>query len=180
MTQSITSVRPQLDESGEYFKGYIDLVPQGDVIEILSAQAGELSSLIRSLPKRAQGFAYAEGKWSVNQLLGHVVDTEWIFGSRCLWFARGNAGPLPGMDQDEFVAGANFDSRSLESLITEFEHIRQASLVLYRSFDQEILDRFGVASDCKLSVRALMFLTAGHVKHHIDVLRDRYLPSLSG
>ena len=180
MTQSITSVRPQPDESGEYFKRYIDLVPKGDVIETLSAQADELSKLIRALPERAQGYAYAEGKWSVNQLLGHVLDSEWIFASRCLWFARGNAGPLPGMDQDEFVAGADFDSRSLTSLITEFEHVRQASLVLFRSFDQTILDRSGVASDCKLSVRALMFLTAGHVGHHIDVFRERYLPGLSG
>ncbi len=178
MTTTITCVRPRPEESGDYFKRYIDQVPECDVLEHLEAQKEELSALVRGLPAKAQGFRYGEGKWSINELLGHVVDAEWVFGSRCLWFARGNPGPLPGMDQDELVEGADFDGRSLESLVTEFEHLRSADLLLFRSFDEAILERHGVASDCKLSVRALMFLMAGHVTHHIRVLRERYLPLL--
>lgn len=178
MTQTCTTVRPQLDECGEYFMTYVDQVPQGDVIEFLEAQLAEMSAVMEGLPAKAEGFAYAEGKWSVNQWMGHILDTEWIFGSRCLWFARGNPGPLPGMDQDEFVAGADFDSRSLASMQAEFEHMRSAALILFKSFDEAALDRRGVASDTDLSVRALIFLTAGHVEHHLKVLRERYLPLL--
>jgi len=178
MSDSITSVRPTTDESGDYFKRYIDQVPAGDVLEILGAQSTELCQLIRGLPAAAHQFSYGPEKWSINQLLGHVLDSEWIFTSRCLWFARGNPGPLPGMDPDEFVAGADFDQRTLNDLISEFEHLRSAALVLYCSFGAETLNRSGVASDCKLSVRALMFLTAGHVGHHMRILRERYLPLL--
>ena len=178
MSDSITSVRPAVAESGDYFKRYIDQVPAGDVIEILEGQLAELSQLIRGLPEGAHQFSYGADKWSINQLLGHILDSEWIFSSRSLWFARGNPGPLPGMDQDEFVAGADFDQRTLTDLIGEFEHVRRAALALYRSFDEDTLNRSGIASDCKLSVRALMFLTAGHVTHHLRILRERYLTLL--
>jgi uncharacterized damage-inducible protein DinB len=178
MQDTITCVRPTLDECGEYFKIYVDQVPAGDVLEVLSSQIDELGDLIAALPANAHQFAYGDGKWSINQLLGHLLDTEWIFSSRCLWFARGNPGPLPSMDQDDFVAGANFDARSLADLVKEFKHLRLAGLQLFKSFDAEILDRRGTASGTTLSVRGLLFLSAGHAVHHLKVLRERYLPLL--
>jgi len=111
-------------------------------------------------------------------LLGHILDTEWIFTTRCLWFARGNSGPLPGMDQDEFVAGADFDSRSLSSLMSEFGHLRRGAIELFESLDEGVLSRSGVASETRLTVRSIIYLIAGHADHHMEVLRERYLPQL--
>jgi len=178
MSQTITTQRPQTSEFGAYFKPYIDRVPERDVLLVLEEQLAETTELFGALGSGAQGFAYAPGKWTVNQLLGHVLDAEWIFSSRCLWFARGNAGPLPGMDQDQFVNGADFDKRSLASLQVEFGHLRRAGLTLFQSFDEVVLDRAGEASGSHLSVRALIFLLAGHTAHHLDVLRERYQPLL--
>ena len=178
MSQPIMCGRPSPDEYSEYFGRYIERVPAGDVIEFLGAQLVEFESCFGALPEHAHHFSYGEGKWSVNQLLGHILDTEWIFTTRCLWFARGNSGPLPGMDQDEFVAGADFDSRSLSSLMSEFGHLRRGAIDLFKSLDEGVLSRSGVASETRLTVRSIIYLIAGHADHHMEVLRERYLPQL--
>jgi hypothetical protein len=167
--------RPTTDEYAPDYAAYIDLVPGDDVLQVLADQQSTTLGVLRGLAEERFAQRYAPDKWSVAELVGHVIDTEWVMTSRALWFARGAAGPLPSMEQDEFAAMARSGERSPRSLIAEYEHLRSADLVLFRSFDQAALDRRGVASGAEVSVRALLFEIAGHERHHMHVLRERYL-----
>jgi hypothetical protein len=167
--------KPQADEYAEYYGKYISLVPEGDVVETLSTQVGETLALLRSIPEARAGHAYEPGKWSIRQLVGHVIDGERIFAYRALHIARGDRASLPGMDQDEYMEHSNFDARTLESLCEEFEHVRRANVLMMRGFDAEAWARRGVASDNEFTVLALAYVIAGHELHHLGVLRARYL-----
>ena len=169
------SRRPQPDEYDACYADYVGCVPDGDVLATFATQRDELLALITGLPEGTLDHRYAVGKWSVREVVGHVIDAERVFSYRALRFARGDATPLPGMDQDEFIAGADFAHRSHASLVDEYVHLRSANIALFGSFDDEALCRTGVASDCPFTVRALIWLTAGHERHHLDVLRERYL-----
>ncbi len=169
------NVRPQLGEYASYFEGYVSLVPDGDVVELLSRQIEETTGLLRSLPESRGSHRYEPGKWSVKELIGHMSDTERVFAYRALCIARGDTAPLPGMDQDIYVAGANFDARTLADLTDEFEQVRRASLALLRPMDETAWLRRGTANNNPFSVRALAYVCAGHELHHLQVLRNRYL-----
>jgi len=130
---------------------------------------------LKCIPRDRESFSYAPGKWTMKEVIGHIIDTEWTMAGRALWIARGQSEPLPGMDQDEFVAYAAFSGQSMEELIAHYSGLRQATLALFRSFDQETLDRRGVASGSVFSVRALIYIIAGHEIHHLEILTDRYL-----
>lgn len=175
MTSVTTRRRPNPDEYHEFYAGYVALVPDGDILAILREQLGETQALLGSLPAGRHDVRYAPGKWTLKQVLGHVIDGEWIFSYRALRFARGDQTPLAGMDQDRFVDGSNHAERPLQELLREFEHLRRAGIALFESFSPEMLDRSGVASDCRFTVRALLYFNAGHLAHHLGVLRDRYL-----
>jgi hypothetical protein len=167
--------RPDKSEYFEYYGAYVDQVPDTDVIDFLREQPGEMHDLLRGLPKEKENFRYAEGKWTLKEVLGHIIDTERVFSYRALSFARGDKSPIPGIEQDDWVAGANFADRDLAHLVDEFQHIRQANVRLFGSFDEEILSRSGEASTCRFTVRAILFIVAGHAAHHMKVLRERYL-----
>ncbi len=175
---SLWTQRPGPDEFGAYYAGYVARVPAGDLIDVLTSpledDAGILARL-RAAPAATAGRRYAEGKWSVAEVMGHVVDTERVFATRAMRFARGDTTPLPGMDQDVLIQGAAFDARPLGSLLTEFEHLRRSNVVLFASLEAPVHDRRGVASDVSFSVRALATILAGHALHHMDVLAERYL-----
>ena len=125
--------------------------------------------------RRNPGARYAPGKWSLTEVIGHVVDTERVLATRAMLFARGDAKPLPGFDQDALIEGAMFDDRPLASLVDEFEHLRRANVALFGSWGEEAQARRGVASGCAFTVRALVTIVAGHALHHLDVVRERYL-----
>jgi hypothetical protein len=167
--------KPQADEYAEYYGKYVSLVPEGDVVETLSRQAGETLALLRSIPESRAGHAYEPGKWSIRQVVGHVIDGERIFAYRALAIARGDRANLPGMEQDEYMEHARFDERTLESLCEEFEHVRRANVLMMRGFDAEAWARRGVANDNEVTVLALAYVIAGHELHHVNVLRVKYL-----
>ncbi|MFT7465495.1 MAG: hypothetical protein ACI9EF_003864 [Pseudohongiellaceae bacterium] len=167
--------RPGPDEYPDFFAGYMALVPDGDIISILREQLSETLALLRDIPQSQHDFSYASGKWTLKQVLGHVMDGEWVFSYRALRFARGDQTPLPGMDQDVFADGANHAQRPLKDLLLEFEHLRRANITLFAGFTPDILDRRGTASESSFTVRALVYFHAGHLAHHINVLKDRYL-----
>jgi uncharacterized damage-inducible protein DinB len=169
------TLRPAADEYNPFYAGYIQAVPDGDVAVRMASELDTGLALYGGIPKTKRDHRYADGKWTVRQVLGHVVDTERIFSYRALCIARGDRTPLPGMDQDDYMAGADFDTRSWDSLLGEYEHLRRANLALFSSFDAESLDRRGAASGFEVSVRALVWITAGHEMHHRRVLRERYL-----
>jgi uncharacterized damage-inducible protein DinB len=168
-------IRPETTEYAEFYAGYVGLVPEDDIIKVLDAQNGELRSLFSQFPEEKGSFAYAEGKWTVKQLLSHIIDSERVFAYRFLRISRGDATPLPGFDQDVFVNGADAHARTLASLIDEFEHQRRSNVLMIAATDEEQLQRAGTASNAAVSARALAWIMAGHVRHHLNILKERYI-----
>jgi uncharacterized damage-inducible protein DinB len=167
--------KPQTNEYAPYYEKYVSLVPEGDVVETLERQLDDTLALLRGITEERAGYRYAPGKWSVKEVVGHIIDTERIFSYRALAIARGERQPLPGMDQDEYMAGADFDSRTLADLTEEFSHVRRANVLMLRGLSEEAWTRRGTASDNEVTVRAIAYIIAGHEAHHVKILRERYL-----
>ena len=167
--------RPASDEYDPFYETYVGLVPETSLDEVLDQQLEIVANLIAGLSESKADHRYAPGKWSIREVIGHVIDTEWVFSNRALWFARGNPGPLPGMDQDDFARASVYDGVALPILAEQFQSIRAAGLAQYRTFSEQILGRRGTASGGEVSVRALLYILAGHLRHHLRVLEDRYL-----
>ena len=173
MTASAT--RPEKSEYLPYYERYIARVPDGDVVATLTDQIGETLALLRSLPASVSTYRYAPDKWSVNELVGHVIDSERLFTARALRFARNDSQPLPGFEQDDFVAASGSDRRTLADLVAELEHLRAANLVFFRSLEPAAWERTGTASNNPFVVCAFPYIIAGHEAHHRRVLAERYL-----
>jgi len=167
--------RPRPDEYVPYFGTYISKVPEGDVLELLGAQGAETQRLLRGLTPTQAMHRYAPGKWSIKEVVGHVADAERVFSYRALRFARGDDTPLTSFDENKWMPFCGFDARSLSDLADELESVRRATLSLFRTFDATALERRGVASGNGVSVRALAYIIAGHERHHVGILRERYL-----
>lgn len=167
--------QPDANEYAPYYEKYTSLVPEGDVVATLTSQFADTLSFLRSLSEEQAASRYAPDKWSIKEVVGHMLDTERIFGHRAFRFARKDQTALPGFEQDDYVRAGNFDNRSLSDLAEEFELVRRANLCLLRSLDEEAWLRRGIASDNEVSVRALAYILAGHETHHLNVIRERYL-----
>lgn len=178
--QSVTATQPEANEYAPYYGKYIALVPEGDVVSTLSRQLEDTLALLGGLAEAQGDSRYEPGKWSIKELVGHVIDGEKIFGHRAFRFARGDEQPLPGFEQDDYVRAAGFDNRRLQDLTKEFELVRGANLYLFRSLDERAWLRHGTASDARVSVRAIAYIMAGHVTHHLNILRTRYLSMPAG
>lgn len=172
---TLTIARPAVNEYAPYYGRYIDLIPDGSILETLDRQHDTTMSLLRGVKEDRAAYRYAPGKWSLKEVVGHVVDFERIFSYRALRFARADQTPIPGAEQDDYVKWGNFDRRSMFDLAAEFHHLRQATLLLFRGMDDEMLSRRGTANGVEISVRALAFVMAGHERHHMEILRSKYL-----
>ena len=166
--------RPSQAEFAPFYVGYVSLVPEADVIQVLEGQAADVRLQTRAFIPAREQFRYAEGKWSVREVLGHMTDAERVFGFRAFCFSRGDENPLPGFDENDYVARAGFDRRSLADLVQEFGQLREANLTILRRLDDEAWRRMGTASGKLVSVRALAYIMAGHVRHHLHILSTRY------
>jgi uncharacterized damage-inducible protein DinB len=166
--------RPPPGEYAPFYRGYVEAVPDGDLGETLRTSLGETLALLDAAGEAGGAVRYAEGKWSVRQVVGHLADTERILAYRALRAARGDASPLPGFDENAYVAAALFDARTLASLADELAHVRIATLDLLRALDGEALARTVVANGALVSARALAWIIAGHEIHHRRILRERY------
>ena len=169
------SVKPEKSEYLPYYDRYIARVPEGDVLSTLEAQIGDTLTLLRGLPASISSYRYAPDKWSVNELVGHVIDSERIFGNRALRFARNDATPIPGFEQDDYVRNSTYDAFPLAELADEFETVRRSTIFLLRHLDEEAWTRRGTANNAEVSVRALAYIIAGHELHHREILETRYL-----
>ena len=167
--------RPEKSEAGAYYFNYIDQVPGTDVSAVLAAQLEECTALFSEISEEKSLYRYAPDKWSIRQLLNHVSDTERAFAFRALWFARGFDTPLPSYDQNIAAAGAGADAVAWALHVEEFHRVRLATISLFANMPAEAWMKTGIASDNKFTVRAMAFITAGHVTHHLKVLRERYL-----
>lgn len=170
-----TATRPGDTEYAPFYEGYVSLVPDGDIVETLARGLEETLKMLRAVPEMKAGSRYADGKWSIKEVVGHMCDTERIFAYRALAVARGDRASLPGMNQDEYMSGANFDARTLADLTDEFEHLRRATVALFRHLDEAAWSRRGTANNSEVSVRALAYILAGHEAHHAQIIRNRYL-----
>ncbi len=161
-------------EYNAFYQTYIDKLPNEELIKILKDQKTEYVSFLKGLKEDDLKHAYAEGKWTVAQVLQHVIDTERIFQYRALTIAREDLTPLPGFDHDAYVPASKANRRSLESYISEFEAVRDAGVTLFKSFEEDMSGRVGEASKSQLSPRAAGFISAGHQKHHLLLFKSHY------
>ena len=166
--------RPEAGEFNEYYAGYIAKVPDGDVVDLLDAQFPDTVRLLDSIPEEAETSGYAPGKWSPRQLVGHLIDSESMFANRILWIARSPQIELPGMDQDEWVENSNAGDRPLAVLTEDWAAVRAQTLRLARSVPDELLPQSGVASGHPVSIRGLLWIIAGHERHHRSALKRLY------
>ena len=168
--------RPAPSEYATWFDRYISLVPDGPIVEMLERQHEETLSLLRGLPPEKAIHAYAPEKWTVAELVGHVADSERVFACRALCFARGETQGLPGFDEKMYAANAkDRGSVPFSAVIDDYAAVRRATLSLVRGFTPEAWERRGIANEKEITVRAQAWVIAGHERHHVKVLKERYL-----
>jgi uncharacterized damage-inducible protein DinB len=168
-------ILPKPDEYVEFYAGYMKMIPHDNIIQLLEEGRDSLQRIINSLPVEKGNYSYADGKWSIKELLGHLADAERVMSYRAMSIARGEVQSLPGFEQDDYVNAADFNKRSLSSFADELLNLRNANLALFKSFDEETLARRGKANNYEFTVRAFMFIIAGHELHHLKILKERYL-----
>jgi DinB superfamily len=173
-----TSVRPASTEYAPDYARYVDLVTEADVIAALENQFKAARGLFASVPEEKARYRYAHDKWSIKEVLGHVVDAERVFSYRALRFARYDSTELPGFDQDTFAANANFDNLPLHDILREYEAVRMSTVLLFKHLASDAWTQQGIANGNPITVRAVAFAIAGHELHHLGILRSKYLPGL--
>ncbi len=171
--------KPKSNEYNPYYEAYIGLIEEGDLLVFLSRQVDRGIDLLSNFEDHPD-LAYEHGKWTVKELLQHIIDTERIFATRALRIARGDKTPQPGFDQDLYAANVDLASRTLEDVTAEFVAVRGSTFALLRGLNGASLELTGTASDSPVSVRALFYMICGHAEHHLNILRDRYVPALDG
>jgi len=169
------TMRPEPSECAPYYRDYVNAVPEGHIIDILEQQLSDTLLLLGDLSPERPDFRYADGKWSLKEVVGHVVDCERVFATRALAFSRGDPAEMPGFEQDDYVAHGGFGERPFPNLLAEYEALRMANLALFQGFSDEMMLRSGVANGSRFTVRALVYIVAGHERHHMQVIRERYL-----
>lgn len=167
--------KPQPNEYAPYAAGYVNAVPEGPVLEILEQLKDSSYKFFLGLTDDQADYAYAEGKWTLKQVLGHMIDTERVFAFRAFCFSRGEQQHFPGFDQEQYIQNSTFDSRTIQDLAHEFKAVRESTLFLYCSLTEKQSLLVGTASNHPVSVRALVYMTAGHELYHLDLIKERYL-----
>jgi hypothetical protein len=167
-------VRPDPDEYAPFFAGYVSLVPETEVLSVLAGQPAEVRGVAASIPEGRETFRYAPGKWSIRELLGHVGDAERVFGYRAFCVSRGEKAPLPGFDESEYIAESGYDELKVVEIAEDFAALRASNLAVLDRLAPGRWSNVGVANGKRVSLRALAYIMAGHVRHHLAVLKARY------
>ena len=167
--------RPQSTEAADYYFKYIDLINSDEIVPAMENQMGEMLQFLSGISEEKSLYSYAPGKWTIREVLNHVNDGERVFTGRAFWFARGFTDALPSFEQDIAVQTAHANNTSWADLVEEFKYVRLSTISLFKSMPEEAWDKTGVASDNPVTVRALAYIIAGHVTHHMGVLREKYL-----
>jgi DinB superfamily len=173
-TQAVVA-RPAPNEYASFYGGYVSLVPDGDIVAILEAQLPQTVALF-TLHEANGDFRYAPEKWSVKEMIGHMIDTERVFSYRAMRIARNDKTPLPGFEQDDYVKFGSAGQSSVSELLQEFSWIRKATVALLRPLEEAAWARRSVASNHEVTVRAIAYITAGHELHHRRILQQKYFP----
>ena len=171
--------RPEENEFAPFYKGYIGQVIEDDAVTALDAELAESLAFFREIEEQKSKTSYAEGKWTIRQVLGHIVDAERVMSYRALRFARNDKTELPGFEQDDFIRGGSFNEISLGDMLREFEYLRRANILMFRNLSAEAWDRNGSANGNQITVRALAYIIVGHEKHHRKIVKERYLGAVN-
>jgi uncharacterized damage-inducible protein DinB len=166
--------RPTESDYSAAHAGYVALVPEDDVLSAMEQQSSAMQKVLASLDETKAAHRYGEGKWSVKEVIGHVADAERIIGYRALAVARGDEQPLPGFDEQSYVANASFGDWKLGDLAEQYALVRRANIVFFKNLPAEAWERRGTANQAPVSVRGLAYVIVGHERHHLQVLRERY------
>lgn len=175
MAEPARFARPAADEHPPYYSTYIDKVPDGDLVRILGDQVAAVLTLFRGIDEDRGNHAYAPGKWTIKEVLGHIADTERVMAYRALTFARGDTASLPSFDENSWAPAGRFGDRTVASLLDEWVAVRSSTVAMLSGLPAEAIGRSGVASGKPISVRALAYIIAGHLIHHLGIIEDRYL-----
>lgn len=167
--------RPEKSEYAAFYETYVSLVDETEIVAALENQIGEMQKLFAGVSDERASYAYAEGKWNIRQLFGHVIDGEKVFAYRALRFSRNDQTPLAGFEENFYVSNSNFDDYKIADLLEEFSLLRKANVIFFANLTDEMWSRTGTASENSISVRALAYIMVGHVRHHAKILRERYL-----
>ncbi len=165
---------PEVTEYAPFYGTYVSLINE-EIFSALENQIKATQDLLKQIPEEKGTYSYAEGKWSIKELVGHLIDTERIMAYRALRFARNDAKPIDGFEQNDYIENADFNSCSLSDLAKEFGLVRDANILMFKNFTPEAWNRTGIASESPVTVRALAYIIAGHELHHIGILKERYL-----
>jgi hypothetical protein len=171
--------RPEVSEYNPKYSRYMDLVPEDDICATLESQLSFTVSLLREIPDSLIDYRYAPGKWTTREVIGHILDTDRIFGFRLMSFARGDSYPLSAADQDLYVATGEFARYPLSEWIEEYSLIRKSNIALIRHLPAAAWDRTGIVSGLAISVRAIAYFMAGHERYHLGILQNRYMKQLA-
>jgi uncharacterized damage-inducible protein DinB len=164
-----------VNEYANFYSPYINALGNVDLIEELEICLHDFIKFVQNIPMDKFDFRYAEGKWTIKDIIQHLIDAERVFSYRALRISRNDKTPLPGFEENDYVDNTNANVRSIQDLLTEFSAVRQSTLLLFKSFSEEQLKRMGIASNANVSVRAIGFIIIGHQKHHQKVFQERYL-----
>ena len=167
--------RPDINEYDPYYDTYVSLIEGDDPLPLLKDQINRVRALVSGLDEEKGQHSYADGKWTIKELLSHLIDGERIFAYRILRISRGDLTPIEGFEQDGYIENSNANNRTFSDLVDELDHQRIANLHMLKNLSEEATQRSGTASEKAVSVRALVFIMAGHIEHHIRILRERYL-----
>lgn len=171
----LTWTRPIEGEYLPYQLNYINRVPEGDMIEILKTTIAETAAFLKSIPADKLDYRYAEGKWTIKQVVQHLIDTERIMTYRALTFARNDKTELPGFEENDYAEESNVDERSLDDMINEYAAVRNASILLFKSLNDTLLNRSGIANRGRVKVKTFAYVIVGHALHHEAIISERYL-----
>jgi hypothetical protein len=167
--------RPDPSDYKPYQEAYIITVEGNNILKVLEEQLKNIPDFLNSIPEIKGNYSYTEGKWTIKEVIEHITDTERIFAYRALCIARGENQVLPGFEQDDYADAANSNERNLIDLIEEFRKVRAANLSLFKSFSEEVINKKGNVSDYQITVNAILYVIAGHLNHHINILKEKYL-----
>lgn len=167
--------KPEKNEYDPYYESYISLVSEFNVIDVLAAQPAELDALFAAMPDEKGTFAYAPGKWTIKELLSHLIDGERMFAYRVLRISRGDLTPIEGFEQDDYNENSSANNRTFVDLLDEFDLQRRSNMILFNNLDETAWKRMGTASGKPVSARGIAYIMAGHVRHHIRIINERYL-----
>ncbi len=175
MSTTVNTRRPEPGEYNAYYETYVGKIPEVDIVSVLRTQRDSTLAFLEKIPAGQLDHRYAPEKWTLRQVFGHVLDMEWVFAARAFHFARAVPGDLPGVDQLDTMKVVDFETTPWTALLDQYRHVRAANIALFESFDAAAWERKGIASGNPVTVRALAYIIAGHERHHIGFIRERYL-----